>query len=163
MKRINFISLLLSLCFCCIYSQNVKDNIVIGKYEGKVFEVVDSTECCIVLQHFSNNSNEESKQLNFYINIPKGVEFKRSIVSFNYSFIFENEDKESIVIEIFRDKNMEKQSSRRYTPFYSADMEERYFGFFINNESLVYYYNVKPEHNGVFSQSIKSIRIKKED
>ena len=161
MKKIKLVIFFLSLSLCHIYSQGL-NNVITGKLEGEIFNVVDTTDNYIVLEYSSDqpNKDKENKGLHFYFNVPKGVKLKKNIVSFNDLFLFENEDKEIIVLEIFKNKNGDKEASRGYRveDLKSNISELRCYGFFIHDEYVAYYFNVKPENNYLFVHSIRSIR-----
>lgn len=160
----NFILIFLFIPLVNLYSQN---NIKIGKYDGKIFSIVDSIGDFYIYKKncaFLNNilDGEEYKPNCFTIEILKDLKFSKSKQNgTQIEYVFSNDAGETLVIQEFIDDTKEKITAIEAMPP-CIDLlelkEKRYACFYVKDRYLVYFMNVKAENNYKMFNSIQSIK-----
>lgn len=155
------------LIFCLtplinIYSQ---DNIIVGKYEGKIFSIVDSIGDFYIYKKkssLSRQDEQEFKSKSFTIEILKTFKFSRSILNVPQAkYIFSNDDNETLVIQEFMDETRGKTTTIEVMPPCLEPSEikgKRYARFCVKDRYLVYCYNIKSENSDAMFNAIQSIK-----
>lgn len=162
----NYILILFFIPFINIYSQDI-GNLKVGKYDGKVFSIVDSIGEFYIYKRdsaFSKNTldGQEYKSNYFTIEILKSLKFSKLKLNIPQAkYIFSNDDGETLVIQEFMDSTREKITTIESMPPCiepSESIEKRYTCFYIKDRYLIYYYNVKSENNSKLFNSMQSIK-----